>query len=152
MNGSFDVVVMQSAGREDALDLGGMLTGNPIYTVYLNVGDQKEWLMQYCVPGRAEKQSSSYQINVDDAGTVTPPYPISTVIPDGARGWPAVPRIVVRGLLTAAGNLQITTPRNAANASVNQLVALVSQWVFRPALRNNKAVEVEFVLVIPPHA
>src|SRR5207248_11550049 len=51
-NGNFDVVIMQSGPRADLPDLGGMLTGNPVYTVYLRVGDQKEWLLEYCVPVR----------------------------------------------------------------------------------------------------
>jgi hypothetical protein len=151
-NGNFDVVVMQSAAREDLPGAASMLTGSPVYTIYLNVGEQKEWLMEYCVPGRDNKQASPYQINVDDAGSITPPYPISTVIPEGIRAWQAVKHIVLSGLLTAGGSLQITGPSNAGNSSMNQLVALVSQWVFRPALRNNKAIDLEFVLVIPPQA
>jgi hypothetical protein len=151
-NGSFDVVIMQSAVRDDTPDLAGMLTGNTIYTVYLNVGDRKEWLMEYCVAARDNKQSSPYQINVDDEGTLTPPYPISSSIPGGLGTLRTAKAMVLRGLLTAAGSLQVTKATDTNSPWMSQLVALVSQWQFRPALRNNKAIDVEVVLVIPPHS
>jgi len=151
-NGSFDVVIMQSAARDDLPDLAGMLTGSPVYTVYLSVGDQKEWLMEYCVPARENKQASPYQINVDDEGSVTPPYPISTIIPDSIRSQQTAKPIVLRGLLTAAGNLQVAKTSDTGSSFMYQLMALVRQWQFRPALRNNKAIDVEVLLVIPPHA
>jgi hypothetical protein len=151
-NGSFDVVIMQSAVRDDLPDLAGMLTGNPVYTVYLNVGDQKDWLLEYCVPARENKQASPYEITVGDEGSVTPPYPISTLIPDSIRSQQTAKPIVLRGLLTAAGNLQVAKASDTGNSLIGQLVALVRQWQFRPALRNSKAIEVEVLLVIPSHA
>ena len=149
-NGNFDVVIMQSVVRDDLPDLAGMLSGSPVYTVYLSVGDRKDWLLQYCVPSRENKQASPYQVNVDDAGSVTPPYPISTVIPDSMRAQQTTKPMVFRGLLTAAGAVQIAKTSDTSTPLMYQLAALVSQWLFRPALRNNKPVDVEVLLVIPP--
>jgi hypothetical protein len=151
-NGSFDVVIMQSAVHDDTPDLAGMLTGNTVYTVYLNVGDRKEWLLEYSVAARENKQSSPYQINVDDEGTLTPPYPISSSIPGGLGTLRTAKAMVLRGLLTAAGSLQVTKATDTNSPWMSQLVALVSQWQFRPAFRNNKAIDVEVLLVIPPHS
>lgn len=149
-NGSFDVVIMQSVARDELSGLAGMLTGSPVYTVYLSVGDQKEWLMEYCVPARANMQANAYQIYVDDAGSVTPPYPIFTSIPDSIRAQRTAKQIVLPGLLTAAGNLQLAKTPDLGTPSMYELVTLVNQWRFRPALRNNKAIDVEVLLVIPP--
>jgi hypothetical protein len=149
-NGNFDVVIMQSLVRDDLPDLAGMLTGSPVFTVYLSVGDQKDWLLEYCVPAREKKQVSAYQIDVEDAGSVTPPYPISTMIPDSIRVQSTANPIVLRGLLTATGSVQVTRSPDTSSSFMYQLVALVNQWQFRPALRNNKPIDVEVLLVIPP--
>jgi hypothetical protein len=149
-NGNFDVVITQSLVRDDLPDLSRMLSGSPVYTVYLSVGDLKDWLLEYCAPARENKQVSPYQINVDDAGSVTPPYPISTIIPDSIRAQQTAEPIVLRGLLTAAGSVQVANLSDTGNSLMYQLVALVSQWQFRPALRNNKPIDVEVLLVIPP--
>ena len=151
-NGNFDVVITQSLVRDDLPDLSRMLSGSPVYTVYLSVGDLKDWLLEYCLPARENRQVSPYQIDVDDAGSVTPPYPIATVIPDSIRAQQTAKPIVLRGLLTAAGNVQVASLPDTGNSLMYQLVALVSQWQFRPALRNNKPIDVEVLLVIPPRA
>jgi hypothetical protein len=108
--------------------------------------------MEYCVAARENKQSSPYQINVDDEGTLTPPYPISSSIPGGIGTLRTAKAMVLRGLLTAAGSLQVTKATDTNSPWMSQLVALVSQWQFRPAFRNNKAIDVEVLLVIPPHS
>ena len=46
-NGVFDVVVVQSSGAEAFPEASAALSGRPIYTVYLQVGAPKEWIMQY---------------------------------------------------------------------------------------------------------
>ena len=143
---------MQSVARDDLPDLARMLTGSPVYTVYLNVGDRKEWLMEYCVPARVSKQVSPYQIDVEDSGSVTPPYPISTIIPESIRVQQTAKPIVLRALLTAAGNLQVAKTPDTSSPLIYLLTALVGQWQFRPAMRNNQAIEVEVLLVVPPHA
>ena len=148
-NGNFDVVVMQSGTRDDLPDLGGILSGNPVYSVYLRVGDQKEWLLEYCVPAREVAQNNPYQINLDEAGTITPPYPISTVIPTNLLGQQIGKNIVVHGYLTAAGSFQNIKSRDN-HPFLPQLLTLLNQWQFRPALRNKKPIDVEIVLVIPP--
>ena len=119
-NGSFDVVITRSAARDDLPGVG-LLTGNPVYTVYLRVGDQKEWLMEYCLPVSKTQQSSPYQINIDDAAPLSPPYPISTAIPTDITGQAITKHIVIQGFLTAgvipehenAGNQQSSRNGNS---------------------------------------
>jgi hypothetical protein len=148
-NGSFDVVIMQSATRDDLPDLGGMLSGNPVYTVYLRVGDRKEWLLEYCVPTGQTSQPNPYEIKVDDAGSITPPYPINTSIPNGILAASIPKHIVLRGTLTATGSIKGVKGTDGGNPIMPELVALLSEWRFRPALKDKKPIDVEILLVIP---
>ncbi|SPF40658.1 hypothetical protein SBA4_2540008 [Candidatus Sulfopaludibacter sp. SbA4] len=150
-NGSFDVVVTQSGTRDDLSELGGILTGNPVYSVYLPVGDSKEWLLQYCIPARESVRANPYQVDVEDVGTITPPYPISTVIPNSLLAQPIARHIVLHGFLTAAGILRGVGAADSSNPLLSEILALLSQWQFRPASRNSRPIDVEILLVIPNH-
>jgi len=56
---------------------------------------------------------------------------------------------VLRCPLTASGTLRITGIPETASPLVSQLVALVNQWLFRPAQRDKKPIDIEVLLVIP---
>ncbi len=149
-NGSFDVVIMQTAARDDLPNVGGILSGNPVYTVYLPVGDKKDWLLKYCLPARGNPQSNPYQIKIEDATPITPPYPISTSIPDLLLVQPFSTSLVLHGVLTAAGAFRDVKGPDPATPLAEQIIALVSEWRFRPALRNRRPIDIEILLVIPP--
>jgi hypothetical protein len=149
VTGSFDVVVMQSATPDDFADLGGGLTGDPVFTVYLRVGDRKEWLLEYCLPGRGNKQESEYQVNLDDAGSIVAPYPIATAIPKAILDQQIPRHLVFHGLLTANGSLRDVKGSDTSNSVILQMLDALKDWHFRPALRNKQAIDVEFLLVIP---
>jgi len=149
-NGKFDVVIMHSAASDGLPDITGMLSGNPIYTVYLAVGDRREWLMEYCLPSHGATSSNPYQITIDDSGALLPPYPISTVIPNSILGQPHSRHIVLRGVLTAAGSFTDLKPADLNNPIARQVLPLLAQWRFRPAFRDKVPVDVEVLLVIPP--
>jgi hypothetical protein len=149
LSGSFDVVVMQSATPDDFADLGIGLTGNPVFTVYLRVGDRKEWLLEYCLPGRQNKQESSYQVDVDDVDAIVAPYPLSTAIPKALLNQQIPTHLVFHGRLTADGKLRDVKGPDTNNVVVVQMLEALKDWHFRPALRNKQAVDVEFLIVIP---
>lgn len=149
-NGNFDVVILQSVTMDDLPDVGGALSGNPVYTVYLSVGDAREWLLEYCIPAGANSRNTSYQVNIDDPGVVTAPYPLSTLIPGNVSDLPHPEHIVLHGILSTAGTLREVKATRADNALVREVLPLLSQWEFRPALRDKVPVEVEVLLIIPP--
>jgi hypothetical protein len=149
-NGNFDVVVLQSVTRDDLPDVGGTLSGNPVYTVYLSVGDAREWLLEYCIPASVNSRASSYQVNIDDPGVVSAPYPLTTAIPRSVFELPHPGHIVLHGLLSAAGILREVKAPNMDNALVREVLPLLGQWQFRPASRDKAPVEVEILLIIPP--
>jgi hypothetical protein len=152
-NGNFDVVVMQALPADDEPRSRTLLSGSPIYTVYLEVGDKKLWLLEFCAPGNA-RESSATDIYIDggDAGLhLTPPYPISTAIPGNLAGGRAKPAMI-HGYLTKSGLFRDLEPRDAGVALVAALNPLLSGWRFRPAARNKVPMEVEVLLVIPAAA
>ena len=149
-NGNFDVILMHSALSDDLLDLGAVLSGNPIYTVYLPVGDTKEWLLEYCLPNRQSAQSNTYEINVDDVPPLTAPYPITTVIPKNIIGQSHTRHIVLHARLTASGVLADVKAGEDSNPMIQQLLPWLNQWQFRPAAKDRVPVDVEVLLVIPP--
>jgi hypothetical protein len=140
---------MQSASRDMPL-IANMLPGNPIYSVYLRVGDKKQWLLHYCVPAGEKIPDNPYHIQIDNGGSVTPPYPISTVIPKLILGQPFAKDIVVRALLTSQGTLQDVKTPEADSSLLSELLNALREWRFRPAQRNQNATDVEVLLVIPP--
>jgi hypothetical protein len=146
--GNFDVVILQSAARDDLADIGAILTGDPVFTVYLGVGDQKEWLLEYCVPGQSAS-SDSYQVNIDDAGSLVAPYPISTVIPRPLLERRISKHIVFHALLNASGTLQNIDGPGTDDPLAQQILDVLKEWQFRPARRNRTAIAVEVLLVVP---
>jgi len=148
VNGNFDVVILQSVSRDDLPDVGGNLSGNPVYTVYLKVGDEREWLLEYCIPTNVTR-SSPYQVNIDDSGAVSAPYPVTTVIPKNVVELPHPKHIVLHGLLSTAGVFREITGPDAESPLVREVLPLLREWQFRPALRDRVPVEVEVLLIIP---
>jgi hypothetical protein len=146
--GNFDVVIMQSATRADLSDVGSILTGNPVYTVYLPVGDAKEWVMEYCVPAAENARNNPYEVYVGDAAPLSAPYPISTVIPNSILGQAHRENIVFHGYLTVNGSFRNIEARD--QSSLSHLIApLLTQWRFRPALKDKVPAEIEILLVVP---
>jgi hypothetical protein len=149
-NGSFDVVIMQSAVRSDLPETDGMLSGSPVYSVYLRVGDHKEWLLEYCTAATKAVQPNPYQLNIGDAGPVTPPYPLATAIPNYVLSQRIPKHIVLHGFLTTAGRFREVKATDPSNPITAQILELLSEWQFRPALLNKSPIEIEILLVIPP--
>jgi hypothetical protein len=147
--GSFDVVVMQSPSLSDDLaDTAKLLNGNPVYTVYLQVGDRKEWLLEYCLASSDNVHTSAYEVRIGDDIPITAPYPRSTAIPKDFPLKPIARQVLIHGFLTATGSLRnLEAPDK--NPLAAQLLTLLAEWRFRPALRNSKPVELEVLFVIP---
>ena len=150
--GVFDVVVVQPSAAGAFPEVAGVLTGRPIYTVYLNVGAPKEWLLQYCLPGQSEasQQVNSSVIQLGTPSPVKPPYPqltlrIPVVLPEGT------PHLFVHGFLDTNGefkNLELV--RDPKTGIGTYILSLLRRWQFRPATRDGRPVLVEILLAIPP--
>ncbi len=150
-NGVYDVVVTRSSATDLLPGVTGLLTGQTVYMVYLNVGANKEWILQYCDTKSSARQTGSV-ISLGSPVPVKAPYPRKTIIP------PAVvmknrSRAVFQGFLDPSGqfrDLKLVGQEEAELAGV--LVPYLRQWEFRPATRDGKAVEIEVLLAVPPSA
>jgi hypothetical protein len=133
-----------------------VLTGNPVYTVYLQVpGFVKKWVLQVCVP--ASETSSEVEpgvIRVLSRKTLDPPYaerkaPLNLML-DGVdpRDLPA--RVVVYATVSPEGelgNLRIVSGFNPETD--NLILANLQEWEFNPAFRDGEPVAVEALFGIP---
>ena len=148
-NGTFDAVVVQSSSGDPFPESKELLTGRPIYTVYVALGTPKDWALYFCVPGEKEPSPGGNVVKMGTAISVQAPYPTTLVRPDVA-----VPsfykQVLVHGYVTAAGkveNLKVVRPIKPETDQA--LLASLARWEFRPATREGVNIGVEFVLSIP---
>ncbi|HEY6369597.1 MAG TPA: hypothetical protein VIX37_03395, partial [Candidatus Sulfotelmatobacter sp.] len=110
-----------------------------VYVVYLDVGLPRMTALEFSVPSGAGPV-----VNLD-ADDIAAPYPSLTVVPKSAQSLGDV--ILVHGFVTTEGRL-----RDLSILGVSQLgkplLAMLENWVFRPAKRGDRPVEVEIVLAI----
>jgi hypothetical protein len=146
--GNFDVVVAQSAIGGDLRGISTRLSGSPIYTVYVRVGDVQEWVLAYCLPPDTDSRNNRYEVYVEDAPSLSPPYPIVTTIPQSIVGKFLSAPVVFRGFLTAEGTF-CDIEASESGAEWRSMAAIVQDWRFRPARRNNVPSRVQIALIIP---
>lgn len=151
-NGVFDVVVVQSSTSDTFPETAETLSGRPIYTVYLQVGAPKEWILQYCVPNMAGPVQTGGLVNLGNPEPMAAPYPMVTVRPP--EDWEhGSDYLLVHGFLDEAGhfrNMTILASQNPRAPATDALLEYLAYWEFRPAVVDGKPVKVEVVLAVPP--
>ena len=79
---SRDVVIARPVTRDDPRIQGGKLGASPVYSVFLRVGDTREWILEYSAAAASDVHANPFQINPEDAGPITPLYPVTTLAPN----------------------------------------------------------------------
>jgi hypothetical protein len=147
--GVFDVVVVQPSPLDGLIESSGLLSGRPVYTVYLNVGAPKEWTMQYCVPND-NLQTSANTIQLGNPAPVKAPFPRVTLLPP-ADFLPKTARTILHGFLNDTGLFEELRAVSTEDGDVGALLApFLHEWEFRPATRDGVPIEIEILLVVPP--
>jgi hypothetical protein len=150
-NGNFDAVVVLSNPGDQSPEAKQLLTGTPIYAVYVTLGTPKEWALYFCIPG--EKDPTAQDGHVVKLGSqgapVQAPYPTLMVRPDVKV--PAFYRtVLVYGRVNAAGRFEnLRVVKSIKPETDEALVSSLSRWEFRPATRDGVNIGVEFLLSIP---
>jgi hypothetical protein len=142
-DGKFGVVVVGSSIAEDYPETVHLWSGRLAYTVYLHVGETKNWILQYSVP-RSQGAVAVGGVSRPDAPW---PYDITRPSVDADSNTDA---IMVHGFVNAAGRfeqLAVVFPTELAEAKF--LLHALQQWQFRPAMQNGQATQVEVLLIIP---
>jgi len=149
-DGIFDVVV-QSSSPEGFSASAGVLSGKPVYSVYLRVGAKRDWILQYCIPAEDEEKprAGGMVITLSAPKKLAAPFPLVTYRPPPRRS--STRYLTLHGYITSDGRFQdlhvfgVHDPWQAAAA----LFAL-QKWEFRPATADGKPARVEVLLAIPP--
>lgn len=149
----FDVVVEGGSPAPGDRQSRGILSGRPIYTVYLPVAPGKPWLMQYCVPNQSvPTRVTGGVVSLGTTAPVRAPYPRTTVVPP-AELLPATGSLLIHGYISAGGEFEELRAVNAEQtAALLPLLSYFKEWIFRPAVQGGGPVRVEILLVIPPAA
>jgi hypothetical protein len=144
-NGSYDVVIAQAGGM---LDPSFGSARGPVYTVYLAVGDEKEWVLDFSAAEEPHAARNDYYVVVRDADLIAPPFPISTAIPPKLLAAIST-KLVLHGSITAAGRFGSFRVDGPPSEAGEMLIALLDEWRFRSATKNRAPVDVDVRLVVP---
>ena len=148
------IILVGSGTRAPIPAAEGWLTGNPIYTVYLNVpGSVRRWVLQFCRPGRESRrlEISNGVIRLRQRHALQPPFARRTeavhlnIEASGHWGRAAVfARLDSTG---AMSNLRILSGPGGENG--DRILASLRAWEFVPAFEDGEPVAVEAVFSIP---
>jgi hypothetical protein len=141
-NGKFGMVVVGASLQEDYPEIASVWNGRLAYTVYLHVGQAKNWILQYSPPLAAEVTGTAAHLEA--------PWPTDMLIPNLSASSVNSDAVLAHGLLNQQGrfeNLTIVFPPQLTVAKF--ILETLGQWQFRPAEQSGRAVPVEVLLIIP---
>jgi len=148
--GYFDAVVVQSSPTDQYPESRGLLSGRPIYSVYLPLGTARDWTLFYCVPGEKPDPGNGAVISLGTAGPqLKAPYPTKLVKPAIALpSWQKY--VLVHGVVNKEGRFEnLRVVRSIKPETDQALLLSLGNWEFRAATREGAAIAVEFLLSIP---
>jgi len=152
--GNLGIIIVRQSSQDPAIDVDGVLSGQPVYTVYFEVpGAPRKWVLHYCVPGSGASKSfvrDGDSVRVLPKRSVQPPFPLDRLSVDlnGYRG--EIPRLMIYALVNERGETEnIRLVRGTGQDIDARAVAVLSKWTFRPARRNDLPVAVEALFGIP---
>lgn len=149
-SGTFDAVVVQSSPLDILPGRKDLLSGRPIFTVYLAVGTAREWTLYFCVPEADHPRNTpSPVVTLTPVAPVAAPYPLRMV-----RPLVALPEyekfLLVHGFVSAEGRVQRLKVVDPGSTTVDEaILSSVIDWQFRPATKDGQPILVEFLLAIP---
>jgi hypothetical protein len=141
-DGHFGVVVVGDSVAQQYPEAAGIWADRLAYTVYLHVGAEKSWIMQYSLPRAAQAAGNNIR---PDA-----PWPYLIMAPHFDSADSDTDALLVHGFINAAGrfeHLAIVFPSEFLLAKF--VLDALQQWAFRPAAQNGQSTAVEVLLIIP---
>ena len=141
--------MLVNSGLPADLTENNPLKGDPIYTVYLNVGTNKNWVLHYSSVDPVI-DISEHVVRIAGGQKITPPYPRITVVP--AQAAPIEPKrgVTVHGSIDVQGCFRELRPLSDLDqTSCDRLEPFLQKWYFRPATQGGVPVPVDIVMVIP---
>ena len=143
-DGQFGAVVVGASLEEKYPEMSGVWNDRVAYTVYLHVGLEKSWILQYSLP----RDSAAA-----DAGNVTrleAPWPFNIVRPNLSADAINSDAVLVHGFVNQQGRFESLAIAFPPEFPLAQFVLdSLNQWQFRPAARDGQTERVEVLLIIP---
>lgn len=142
-DGRFGVIVTGSSQAVPYPESVGSLAGKTVYTVYLNVGSHKKWILQYCLT--AETIAS---IPRGSSTALDAPWPFLIFRPDHL----VEPNdyVIVHGRIDKEGRFdQLAMVFPTEFDQKDLLIKSLNIWAFRAATRDHVPTPVEVLLIIP---
>jgi hypothetical protein len=143
-NGEFGAVIVGASLQEKYPEMSSVWNDRVAYTVYLHVGLEKSWILQYSLPRSGDAAA---------AGNITrleAPWPYNIVRPNIAPGAFNADAILVHGFVNQSGRFEqlgLAFPPEFREAQF--VLDALNQWQFRPAVQNGQTERVEVLLIIP---
>ncbi|MGO8720234.1 MAG: energy transducer TonB [Acidobacteriaceae bacterium] len=141
-DGHFGVVVVGDSVAEQYPEAAGIWADRLAYTVYLHVGADRSWILQYSLPRAVQAGGNNIR---PDA-----PWPYLIMTPHFDPADSDADALLVHGFINAAGrfeHLAIVFPSQFPLAKF--VLGALQQWQFRPAAQNGQPMAVEVLLIIP---
>jgi hypothetical protein len=136
-DGQFPASVLGPSISEQYPDINTGLSGKVVSTVYLKVGFQKSWALEFWAAG-----------SPPDA-----PWPYEIYRPENLDMPPEAEAVLISGRINENGrfeNLQLLLPPEWPQK--DSLFRALQHWKFRPAMRNGIPISVDVLLSIPQNA
>ena len=144
-------IVVQSTASHVVPEAAGILSGKPVYTVYLRMATRKEWMLQYCKPASRDRQAETRGgvVYLGADAPVKAPYLIVRRTPPITLE-PRANSILVHGLLDVTGRLKdLAIVRESDRPLQEEILPYLQEWEFRPGTQDGRPVLLEILLVIP---
>jgi len=150
-------IILVSNAKGALPEAEGVLSGNPIYTVYFGVPESpRKWVLQYCTPKNATPalEFNEGAVRVLPRKKLDPPYALRKgpvrLNTSGQSAKEVPPRVVVYATFDAEGRFENSRIIRGADAQIDQaILAALRSWEFLPAFAEGEPVLVEALLGIP---
>jgi len=142
-NGKFGVVVVGSSMDEQYPETSEIWRGRLAYSVYLHVGMEKSWILQYSVPRSVDSANAG-------SARLEAPWPFYIVRPNLDPTQSDADSVMVHGYVNEAGQFESLAVVFPSDFAQEQLVlGALRQWKFRPGTQNGQISKLEVLVIIP---
>lgn len=144
-NGQFNVVVVGSTLDEQYPETTEVWKGRLAYSVYLKVGLEKSWILQYSLP-RAADSANAGSAHLDA------PWPYYIVRPNLNPDDATSDSVMVHGFVNESGHfekLSVVFPTDMGYAREQLVLNALQQWQFRAGSHDGQVAKLEVLLIIP---
>jgi hypothetical protein len=144
-NGQYNVVVVGSSLDEQYPETAEVWKGRLAYSVYLKVGLEKSWILQYSLPRAADSATAG-------SAKLDAPWPFYIVRPNLNPDEATSDAVMIHGFVDESGHfekLSVVFPTDMGYAREQLVLTALQQWQFRAGTHNGQVAKLEVLLIIP---